>query len=497
MGFRDSKEHKGRTISQEQEYHEHQNAFEEHRVAGDDEAYTYDQFNDLSCEDAGQIEAPHITISDLRSDRRLQHLLRLRKGFREHVLDDSWSERHRMYLLRKAEEKVRELARTNRRLSIKHEKGERRKTHRLGVGKCGSRLWWGLNYDDIDAALEHACATSSGNQVPLANSMVGLDGVQSKAWLPQDAYRFEPINALCDGWGTSMLDYEASRWEEGVARAKAIMLLYQPMQRHISLPEDLQRLVRLLEERGGPFEKFRVKFLKRYGRSLSASLKMSLKGQTLSLAPLAPEVQERFLAACGSHRMSKIVPAFHGTQPSKHESIFSRGLLVPGDGNEIRVANGSAHGNGVYVAKLNNPWLSVGFARSNQMMVCGVMDDAVDLRQPERIGSLNVTKRSGNVHHVGDAMVVFKSSCVAPLFVAEWESTLPRGSNPPQQVSKQQKQRYSSHSAVKYGAYTRVWWEWQLIKHKRAAWLRAYFGSRTMSCFTPEQRFIYNCVRRR
>jgi len=113
----------------------------------------------------------------------------------------------------------------------------------------------------------------------------------------------------------------------------------------------------------------------------------------LKAVPLTPSVQARFMAKMmGAH----IKPAFHGTDTRNYESIFSRGLLIPGHENELKIAHGAAHGRGIYTANIDASWLSRGFCSSNSMLVCAV--------------------RQENVVHVGDAMVVFDPDNVVPLF---------------------------------------------------------------------------------
>merc|ERR1712228_109676 len=93
-------------------------------------------------------------------------------------------------------------------------------------------------------------------------------------------------------------------------------------------------------------------------------------------------------------------PAFHGTNAANHSSIFERGLLIPGEGNELRVVHGAAHGKGVYTANVDAAWLSRGFCYNPQMLVCAVL-------------------QSSAVRHVGDAMVVGRADHVVPLFEGE------------------------------------------------------------------------------
>lgn len=200
-------------------------------------------------------------------------------------------------------------------------------------------------------------------------------------------------------------------------------------------------------------------------------------------APLAEKVQERFMAAfqkqTARRDVSKISPGFHGTSASIHDSIFSRGLLIPGQDNELRVVNGSAHGNGVYVAKLSNPWLSQGFARgANKMLVCGVVDDAAGMTQTQRLGSFSVTKQSDNVRHVGDAMVVFESARVAPLFVAEWDQACRKvpgaatwnKSNFKTKKGDNVRSRIAAKRADPVSLRNR--WFFERRKHKRGSWLK-------------------------
>lgn len=133
--------------------------------------------------------------------------------------------------------------------------------------------------------------------------------------------------------------------------------------------------------------------------------------------PLSSDVQRRFLKAC-YELPGQVKPAFHGTHAENLESIYSLGLVIPGQGNSFRVANGSTHGRGIYAATMDNPMLSWGFAQgaTRPMLVCAVLDDAEALHESQRIGRFQVTAESSSVRHVGDAMVIFDPQRVAPLF---------------------------------------------------------------------------------
>merc|ERR1712070_4436 len=148
----------------------------------------------------------------------------------------------------------------------------------------------------------------------------------------------------------------------------------------------------------------------------------------LNPAPLSTDVQSRFLEAFSENAgFDRLLPGFHGTDASLHESIFNRGLLIPGRGNELRVLHGSAHGLGIYTANVLSPWLSKGFCTAPRMLVCGILDEKFNpctipdhwagwLFPPPPI-STNPCSLA-KVQHVGSAVVIFDSCRVAPLFEA-------------------------------------------------------------------------------
>merc|ERR1712070_880742 len=151
---------------------------------------------------------------------------------------------------------------------------------------------------------------------------------------------------------------------------------------------------------------------------------------TVQPMPLAMEVRDRFMEAC-ANLPGQIKPAFHGTDAKNLDSICRLSLVVPGQGNHIRVANGSVHGRGIYTATLDHAGLSWGFSRGSRkpILVCAVLDDATDLETPRQLGFRYVTRESESVRHVGGAMVVFDPQRVAPLYVVTHKGKLPiRGS---------------------------------------------------------------------
>lgn len=77
------------------------------------------------------------------------------------------------------------------------------------------------------------------------------------------------------------------------------------------------------------------------------------------------------------------------------------------ENNGIRVANGSAHGLGIYTASMESPQLSLGFirgpsSRPRQLLVCGVLDDALPSGELKSFGALTVKAESEAVRRGGN-----------------------------------------------------------------------------------------------
>eukprot|EP00931_Biecheleriopsis_adriatica_P089035 TRINITY_DN63230_c0_g1_i1.p1 TRINITY_DN63230_c0_g1~~TRINITY_DN63230_c0_g1_i1.p1 ORF type:complete len:645 (+),score=108.07 TRINITY_DN63230_c0_g1_i1:49-1983(+) len=208
------------------------------------------------------------------------------------------------------------------------------------------------------------------------------------------------------------------------------------------------------------FESFQQGFMKHYG----AQIKEELPGVELRPAPLAESVQRKFMSSLDSD--VEVQAAYHGTSRRNFDPILSKGLLVPGHGG-VSVAHGSAHGVGIYTAKLGASSLSRSFCDSDSFLVCAVADDATKkstaapepagagqpgmagrsaaakwtgsgpcgsrhhrvtqkassstapaFSQTRLLGNHELHRESCNVRHVGSAMVVFDESRVAPVFVA-------------------------------------------------------------------------------
>uniref|UniRef100_A0A6U6HQ36 PARP catalytic domain-containing protein n=1 Tax=Zooxanthella nutricula TaxID=1333877 RepID=A0A6U6HQ36_9DINO len=208
----------------------------------------------------------------------------------------------------------------------------------------------------------------------------------------------------------------------------------------------------------GTFEGMREAFERVHGEEIRSEL-----GPRVRLVPakISDAVQDRFLSRC---RATGAIPDFgyHGTRRRKFPSVFRRGLLVPGP-RSVPVLHGSEHGVGIYTAMPGAAWLSRIFCDSPDMLVCGVVTQLAPERArkaaalparsrpmpcqwlrgraanrnhhrpapapkaapkvatgaPRRIGHLSVGRDDHVIREDVGIRVVFDSSYVAPLFVAQ------------------------------------------------------------------------------
>eukprot|EP00929_Paragymnodinium_shiwhaense_P023033 TRINITY_DN14517_c0_g3_i2.p1 TRINITY_DN14517_c0_g3~~TRINITY_DN14517_c0_g3_i2.p1 ORF type:complete len:674 (+),score=92.14 TRINITY_DN14517_c0_g3_i2:74-2023(+) len=166
------------------------------------------------------------------------------------------------------------------------------------------------------------------------------------------------------------------------------------------------------------FEAMRSQFLRQHGQVLKKDLESVFEGPvTLKPAPVSSSVQERFLKGLQSD--GELLPGYHGSAAQNYASIYDRGLLIPKPSiNNLQVAHGSAHGNGIYTARVGASILSRGFCDEPKILVCGVVSNAVEATGGHYCGRFQVNAESNLVRHVGDAMVVFDEQRVAPLYEA-------------------------------------------------------------------------------
>lgn len=159
------------------------------------------------------------------------------------------------------------------------------------------------------------------------------------------------------------------------------------------------------------FCEVRAHFEHTYSATFLEGLHLVLDDVELKRVELERKVQDRFLRKLSTAGLGELRPAFHGTNAKNYSSISQRGLLVPGLGlgADLDVANGQAHGRGIYTAKVDAAWLSKGFCSEASMLVCAVLDC------------------DGQVKHVHDAMVVQDPAYVVPVFLAVgvWKSLMP------------------------------------------------------------------------
>jgi len=166
------------------------------------------------------------------------------------------------------------------------------------------------------------------------------------------------------------------------------------------------------------FEQMRTQFLRDHGAEIRQNLAPCFEGNvSITPAPISSTVQQRFMQAFTDAPDSEIIPTFHGSDAKNYSSICERGLLIPGRSSGVEMAHGAAHGRGVYTACVDAPSLSIGFTSQPKMLVCGVVDDSMDLATQETCGRFSVTASSATIKHVGNAVVVKSERRVAPLFM--------------------------------------------------------------------------------
>ncbi|CAK0834017.1 unnamed protein product, partial [Prorocentrum cordatum] len=195
-----------------------------------------------------------------------------------------------------------------------------------------------------------------------------------------------------------------------------------PLRQRRFLRED-----RLAQTLRTPFDCLRLQFLDEHGQALRTRIGQHLgvhpQMVKLTNAPVGPDPVARFMDAKARLKDCKLLPVYHGTDSRNFQSIFSRGLLIPGRGNELRVAHGSVHGRGIYTAVLENPGRSFSYSgESRSLLVCACLEGG----------------RNSDVHlkRVFGTIVVFDPDRVVPMFVAHdpYRSApgcAPRGDPPP------------------------------------------------------------------
>jgi hypothetical protein len=211
------------------------------------------------------------------------------------------------------------------------------------------------------------------------------------------------------------------------------------------------------------FERVREDFRRRYAAELSYAFGT---GAMISPAPISASVRSQLMQRYSSESPAQLVLGYHGTRRENYPSIFARGLLIPGKGNGVPVANGSAYGRGIYTAAAGQAQMSKTYSRCDGMLVCGVLrhqncqaapieqEDAASFKavkeaaverrigrppkrpsgwtpppaysyQPPSPPPQQGVVRDGAVADHGNFMVTFDEACVAPLFMVHGPEKVP------------------------------------------------------------------------
>jgi len=212
----------------------------------------------------------------------------------------------------------------------------------------------------------------------------------------------------------------------------------------------------------------REDFRRRYAAELSYAFGT---GAMISPAPISASVRSQLMQRYSSESPAQLVLGYHGTRRENYPSIFARGLLIPGKGKGVSVANGSCYGRGIYTAAAGQAQMSKTYSRRDGMLVCGVLrhqncqaapieqEDAASLKavkeaaverrigrppkrpsgwtpptppmpstppyQPPSPPSQQGVVRDGAVVDHGRFMVTFDEACVAPLFMVHGPEEVP------------------------------------------------------------------------
>ncbi|CAK0896091.1 unnamed protein product, partial [Prorocentrum cordatum] len=233
------------------------------------------------------------------------------------------------------------------------------------------------------AEAEHHCAL-----VPLcAGRLAALAG----AWAAESRGR-----PRCWRW---LLAVELAERTAAAAGAAVARPAAAPLRRRRQRPREERRVAT-------PFDRLRQEFLHQHGPALRSKLGscfgLGPENVQLAPAPVGSDPVNRFLDAKKRMTSCNMLPVYHGTDPTNFESIFKRGLLIPGKGNDLRVVNGSAHGLGIYTGMLEHPWLSMSYSKERRLLVCACLDGGAS--PPLKRGS--------------GALVIFNADLVIPMFVA-------------------------------------------------------------------------------
>jgi len=268
------------------------------------------------------------------------------------------------------------------------------------VDDMPSNSSWSFESSDVESEEE----SGDGDKVITAVSTTCSD-LDATSVLDASGSKEQTGTAAAEGWkaAMAMAEESARRWWSRYCAGE--------LSAHGELkPRRRKRVDRQIQAPN--WEEFQQRFLRKHLHRLTQDLE-SVWSERVDFkpAPLNNALRLQFLQDMGTSEAT-VVPVFHGTKIENYDSIYDRGLLVPGEGNEIKVANGSAHGRGIYTARVGNARTSRGYCQSQKrMLVCAVLDHDVTFH-----GNLELDTP---VKHVGDSVLVVQDPRrVVPVFEA-------------------------------------------------------------------------------
>ena len=133
-----------------------------------------------------------------------------------------------------------------------------------------------------------------------------------------------------------------------------------------------------------------------------------------SYTRMNPKYAQRFYSTWQALRQTHVpVIVYHGTRPVNFPSIYRMGLVVGGTSG-VAVANGTAHGRGVYTARTASTPLSYGSYASSIIACAGL----VPIGRDGRVGTVFCT---------GDFVIFSDPAHVYPMWLVQTDGTTPEG----------------------------------------------------------------------
>lgn len=166
-----------------------------------------------------------------------------------------------------------------------------------------------------------------------------------------------------------------------------------------------------------PLDTFRYRFYLEHRDAIVNCFESSTQVNSIELAPTNHAIFSRFVCK----DLSKVHLTFHGTREKNQAPICEKGFIIPGQ-EGVGVANGSAHGVGIYTSRTAD--YSVSYASDcKSMFVCAVYDDTSSSTESchyRHVGEKkHLTSKNGSsqsVKCVNNIVVLFNKSYVVPLF---------------------------------------------------------------------------------